>query len=81
MMPRAGDHERKPSKWEGKAFAAAYAFAVAVSAIVILSSRAEVHSLGAWLVFIVLVACLTAIFALFRKAEREWSWRGGRHTK
>jgi hypothetical protein len=59
---------------ESLVFSGAYLAAIAVAAVVLASSRGEVRSVGAWLVFIVFVACLTAILALFRKARVQ----GGR---
>jgi hypothetical protein len=75
--------DHKPSRWEGLAFTGAYVSAIAVATLVLVSSRSKLHSLGAWLVFIVFVACLTAIFLLFRKARArgDWHWRSsGRDT-
>ncbi|SDR51554.1 hypothetical protein SAMN05519103_04337 [Rhizobiales bacterium GAS113] len=70
----------KPWTLEGLVFCGAYVAAIAVAALVLVSSRAELRSAGAWLVFIVFVSCLTAIFALFRKARIAGGWqgRGGR---
>jgi hypothetical protein len=66
---------KRPWSLESLIFSGAYLAAVVIAAVVLVSSRGELHSAGAWLVFIVFVACLTAIFALFRKARTEGGWR------
>jgi hypothetical protein len=80
FRPKTIGYGASPSSWEGWAITGVYVAAVAIAAFVLLSSRSEAPSAGAWLVFIVLVLCLTAIFALFCKAktEGEWRWRSGK---
>jgi hypothetical protein len=83
FKPRPTGYGARPSSWEGWAFTGAYVFAVAVAAIVLLSSRGEARSVGAWAVFIIFTLCLTAIFALFCKAKTEgdWRWRSGQDSR
>ncbi|MFI5010734.1 MAG: hypothetical protein ACHQAY_00140 [Hyphomicrobiales bacterium] len=64
-----------PSTWEGWAFTGAYVFAVTIAFFVLLTSKHELRSIGAWVVFIIFVLCLTAIFVLFRKASAQGDWR------
>jgi hypothetical protein len=59
---------------ENLVFSGAYLVAIVVAAVVLVSSHGELRSARAWLVFIVFVACLTAIFALFRKARAQGGW-------
>ena len=69
-----------PASWEGWVASLVYVGAVAVALAVMLGTRSDEHSVRAWIVFLVFVGCLTALFVLFCKAKTDgdWHWRDGR---
>jgi amino acid permease len=79
FKPKEIGYGARPTTWEGWAFSGTYVAVIAIAAVVMLSSRHDVDSFGAWLVFGILVACLTVLFVLFCKAKTEgdWHWRNG----
>ena len=64
------EKRRSASRWEGLAFMGAYAFAIGAATLVFLTTKADLRSLGAWLVFIVFALCMTGILVLYRKAAK-----------
>ena len=80
FKPKRLGYGATPSSWEGWLATAIYVLAVLVAVVVMLTTKSDEHSLPAWIVFVVFVGCLTALFVLFCKAKTDgdWHWRDGR---